>query len=136
MGFAGAGRTEQQQIGAAVEPAGGCRQRHHLGLAERWHSGEVEARERLAGGQAGLGEMTLDAAARTLGEFVLSEGGKKTRRRPAFVIGLGGEFLPHQPDRGQAQLGEHQLNARGLNGGVHAMPPSPTNVDVAAGVMP
>jgi hypothetical protein len=76
------------------------RQRHDLGLAEHRDGGEVKARKRLAGGQVSLGEMARDAPATSLGELVLGKRREEARRRPAFLVGLGGKLLAHQPDGG------------------------------------
>jgi hypothetical protein len=38
--------------------------------------------------------MPLDAAAITLGQFMLGDGGQKAGRGPTFLVGLLGEFGP------------------------------------------
>jgi hypothetical protein len=52
MALAGAGRAEQQEIGALFEPAIACDERHHLRLADHGHDLEVEAGERFTHGQS------------------------------------------------------------------------------------
>jgi hypothetical protein len=42
MALAGAGRAEQQEIGALFEPAIACGERHHLRLADHGHDLEVD----------------------------------------------------------------------------------------------
>ena len=126
MALAGAGRAEQQEIGALFEPAIACGERHHLRLADHRHGLEVEAGEGFADGQSCFGEVTLDAAATAIGDLVLGERGQEASSRPAFLVGLLGELGPHQLDGGQAQVGEQQLDARGIDriGRLHATPPS------------
>ena len=63
----------------------------------------------------GLGQMPLDAATTAIGDLVLGERGKEAGGRPAFLVGLLGELRPHRFDGGQAQVGEHELNARGVD---------------------
>jgi hypothetical protein len=72
--------------------------------------------------------VTLDTAATAIGDLVLGEGGKEASCRPAFLVGLLGKLGPHQLDGGQAQVGEQQLDARGIDraGRFHATPPSST----------
>ena len=115
MALAAAGRAEQQQIGALVQPAIAGGERHDLRLADHRHGLEVEGVEGLAGGQPGFGEMALDAAAAALGDLVLGERGEEAGGGPAFLVGLLGELGPHQLDGGQAQLGEQQLDAGGVD---------------------
>jgi hypothetical protein len=47
-------------------------------------------------------------------------------RRPAFLVGLVGEPGPQQLDRRQAEFGQHQLQAGGIDGigGLHAASPT------------
>ena len=94
MALAGAGRAEQQEIGALLEPAIAGGERHDMRLADHRHGLEVEAVECLAGRQPGLGEVALDASPGAIGDFVLGEGGQEARRRPAFLIGPLGEAWP------------------------------------------
>ncbi len=103
MAFAGAGRAEQQEIGALPDPAVAGGERHHLGFADHGDGAEVEAVERLASGQARFGEMAFDAPPEAIGHFMLGQGGEEAGRRPAFLIGLFGELGPHQLDARQAQ---------------------------------
>ena len=94
MRFAGARRAEHQQIGAFLQPAVAGGQCHDLRLADHRHRIELEAVERLAGRQAGLVEMTLDAAAGAFGHLVLGERGQKAGGRPALLVGSGGKVRP------------------------------------------
>ena len=55
------------------------------------HGLEVEAVERLAGWQARLDQMSLDASLGAFGEFQLGEGRQQPRRRPGLAIGALGE---------------------------------------------
>jgi hypothetical protein len=77
MTFAGAERTEQQNIGTPVEPeiAGG--QRHHLRFGEHRHRLELKGGERFAGGQPGVGRMALDPPAATIGDLVFGKRGEE-----------------------------------------------------------
>ena len=105
-----------------LEPGVARRQRHHLGLGDHRHGLEVEGGERLSGGQARLGHVAFNAPAAAIGEFVLGKGGKEAGRRPALLVGLRGELGPHQLDARQAQFGQQQLEAGGVDGvrGCHA----------------
>jgi hypothetical protein len=70
--------------------------------------------------------VTLDAAATAVGDLVLGERGKEASCGPAFLVGLLGELGPHQFDGRQAQVGEEELDARGIDriDRLHATPPS------------
>jgi hypothetical protein len=70
--------------------------------------------------------VTLDAAATAVGDLVLGERGKEASCGPAFLVGLLGELSPHQFDGRQAQVGEEELDARGIDriDRLHATPPS------------
>ena len=70
--------------------------------------------------------MALDAAATTISDLVFGKRGQEASRGPAFLAGLLGELGPHQLDGGQTQVGEQQLDARGVDriGRLHARPPS------------
>src|SRR3954452_3398916 len=83
-------------------------------LAEHRHGGEIEVVERLAGRQAGFGEMALDAAPGTLVDFQLGQGGEEPRCRPALLIGAGGEVGPHAADCRQPEL----VQQHGQPGGI------------------
>ena len=128
MTLAPAGRPEQDQIGALVQPGVAGGQRHDLSLADHRDGFEVEGVEGLAGRQPGFGEMAFDAPTAALGHLMLGQGGKETRRRPTLLVGLSGEIGPDQLDRGQAQLGEQQFDAGGVDGigRLHAAPPART----------
>ena len=49
-------------------------------------------------------------------DLVLGERGEEAGGRPALLVGLLGELGPDQLDARQAQLGEQQLDARGVDG--------------------
>lgn len=72
--------------------------------------------------------MTFDAASGALGHLMLGEGGQEAGRRPSFLVGLGGKVGPDQLDRRQAQFGQKQLDAGGVDGigGLHAALPART----------
>ena len=125
MRLASAGRAEHQQIGALLEPTVPGRQRHHLGLADHRHRGEVEAVEGLAGRKAGLVEMALDAPAGALGHLVLGQRRQEAGRRPALLVGAGGEVRPDRLDGRQTQIVERQGQATGIDGirAAHATSP-------------
>jgi hypothetical protein len=55
--------------------------------------------------------MTFEATAAALGNLMFGQCRQKACRRPAFLIGLGGERGPDLLDGGQSQLGEEQLDA-------------------------
>src|ERR1700741_409150 len=102
MALAAARWTEEQDIGAFLQPGVAGRQRHHLRFRDHWHGLEVEGGERLAGGQPRLEEMPLEAAAAAISHLVLGEHREEAGRRPTFLIGLLGELGPHQSDARQA----------------------------------
>src|SRR6266851_4542435 len=89
MALAAAGRPEEQDVGALLQPSIAGRQRHHLSFRDHWHGLEVERGERLAGGQTRLSEMPFDAAAATVGHLVLGERREEAGRRPAHRPGAG-----------------------------------------------
>jgi hypothetical protein len=101
-------------------------QGHHLSFAHHWHGIEVEACEGFADRQPRLGEVTLDAAAVTVGNFVLGQHGQEASSRPAFLVGLRGELGPHGFNGRQAEFGEQEFDAGGIDGigRFHAKPPS------------
>jgi hypothetical protein len=98
---------------------------HDPGLADHRHGVKVESVKRLAGRQAGFGEVTFEMAAAALGHLVLGQRGQKAGRRPAFLVGLGSELGPDLLDAGQVQLGQQQCDAGGVDriGRLHAAPP-------------
>ena len=117
MALAAAGRAEQQEVGALVEPAVAGGERHDLGLGDHRHGVEVEGVEGLAGRQPRFGEMALDAAAAALGDLVLGERRQEAGGRPALLVGSLGEVRPDQLDGGQAQLVEQPgSRRRGVDG--------------------
>ena len=115
MTLAAAGRAEQNQIGALVQPGIAGGERHDLGLADHRNGIEVEGVDGFAGRQPSLGKMTLDTPAAALGHLVLGQGGKEARRRPSLLVGLGGNRRPDLLDGGQPQLGEKQFDAGGID---------------------
>ena len=80
------------EIGAFFEPAIAGGDRHHLRLAHHGNGGEVEACERLADGQSGLGQMTLDAATTAIGDLVLGERGKEAGGRQPSLSDCSASF--------------------------------------------
>jgi len=104
MAAAAAGRAEDEQVVALLEPAVAGDKRDDLGLRDHRHGVEVEGVEGLARRQAGLCEMALDAAAGALGDLVLCERGEEA--------GGGPDVL----DRGQAQVAEQEGEAGGVDG--------------------
>src|SRR4029077_1120077 len=62
MALAAAGRTEEEQIGALLEPGVAGGNRHDLGPGDHRHGLELEGVEGLARQEAGFGETALDAA--------------------------------------------------------------------------
>jgi hypothetical protein len=110
VAFAAAGRAEQQEVGAFLEPAVADGERHDADLAEHRHGGEVEAVERLIGRQPGLDEMVLDAVSGPLGDFELGQGREEARGRPEPADGGQEQFVQQQ-----GQLGGVDRSCRGLH---------------------
>ena len=115
MTLAPAWRAYQDQIGALVEPAVTGDERVDMRLGHHGDDVEVEVGQGLAGRQPGLGEVTLEAPASALGDLLLGEGGEESRGGPPFLIGALGQRLPDGLDGGQAQLGEHEVDLRGIH---------------------
>ena len=124
MGFSGSWRTDEQQVGAFVEPAVAGAEGHDVRLGEGRDDGEVEAVEGLAGRQPSFAEAALEATAGAVGDFVFGQGGQQARGGPAFAVGLSGELRPQCFDGGQAQFAEHKVERRGIDGcwSTHAVP--------------
>ena len=80
--------------------------------------------------------MAFEAAASALGHLMLDQRRQEAGRRPALLVGLGGERRPGFFDRGQAHLGEQQLEARQVDriGGLHGAAPAWTSVSAGAGL--
>src|SRR5207302_343254 len=120
------GGPNNSKIGAVVQPriAGG--QCHDLGLADHGNGLEVEGVEGFAGWQPGFGEVAFEAAAAALGNLMFGQCCQETGRRPAFLVGLGGERGPDLFDSGQPQFGEKQLDTSSVAGigRSHAAPTS------------
>ena len=125
MALSAAGRAEQEEVCAFLQPdiAGG--ESHHLGLGNHRHGIELESVEGLARQEAGLGEMALDAAAVAFGQFVFGDGGQEAGGGPTFLVGLFGELRPYSLDGRQAKFVEKQAEPGGIDGsiGLHAASP-------------
>jgi hypothetical protein len=115
VSLAAAGRAEQEQVGALVEPTVAGGERVQMRLAEHGHSAEVEAVEGLAGRQMGLGEVTFDAPSQAFGEFELGEGGEEPGGGPALAVGPIGELRPQAGHGRQPQLCEQERQAGGVD---------------------
>jgi hypothetical protein len=117
MALAHARRAEDQDRGALVEPGAATGQRHDVRLGQHRHLGEVEARQRLGCIELRLGPMALGAALGALGHLVFQQAPQEATRWPTVLVRALCQFRPQPSDRGQAQLGEHQRVAPGVNGG-------------------
>ena len=109
VAFAGAGGSEEEEVGASGEPAVSGGEGHDLGLGEHGDGGELEVGEGFAGEQACVVEVAFDAASGALGEFVFGECGQEACGGPAFGIGAFAERAPQLLHGGEAELCEHQL---------------------------
>ena len=116
MSLAGAAGSEEQDVGAPIEPGVTLGKRHDVSLAERRHGREVEGRERLAGWQSRFGEVAGDAPAMTLVDLVFAQGRQEPGRSPAFPVGTLAEILPKTRDGGQAKRGEHHRQLGDIGG--------------------
>jgi len=123
VALASAGRTEDQNRGAAVEPGVATGQGHDVGLGEHGHLGELEAGERLGRIELRLDAVPFDAPLGSLSHLVLEEAAQEARSRPAFLVGALGELGPEPADRRHAQLAQHQGVATRIDGArrVHAV---------------
>jgi hypothetical protein len=74
MRLAGPARSEQQDVGALLEPGITAGKRRHMRMADHRHAGEVEAAERLARWQSRCQQVSLGASLRAFGEFEFGEG--------------------------------------------------------------
>jgi hypothetical protein len=128
MGFAAPRRTEQDEVGALLEPAIAGAQGHDLRLGYHRHGIEGEAVQGLARGQMSLCRVTLDPAAIAFGEFVLGERGEESAGGAALLVRLGGEVPPDVLDGGQAQLVEHEAEALRIDYGNGAHAASPCSI--------
>ena len=115
MGFSGAGRTEQQDVGAPCQPGVALGQGQDARLADGWNGGEVERLDGLAEGQPGFEEMARGSALGTLGDLVLEQGGEGPCGGPALAIGRLGDGGPKAGDGGQAELGQHRRQPGGID---------------------
>ena len=115
VALSAAGRAEQQQICAFLQPAVAGGDRHDLGLGDHRHGVELECVERLSRKETSLGEVPFHAATVALGQFVLGKGSQETGGRPAFLVGLFGELRPDDLAGGQTQLVEKQTEPRGVD---------------------
>ena len=95
MALSAAGRAEQQQVGALLQPASPAAMAMTWALEIIGTASKANVSRVLPGRQAGFGEMPLDAAAVTFGQFMLGDGGQEAGRGPAFLVGLLGELRPH-----------------------------------------
>ena len=96
-----------------------------LRFRDHRHCVEVEGAERLSRRQPRFLQMPFEASAATLGHLVFGEGRKEAGGGPAFLVGDLRQLGPDQLDPGQAQLGEQQFDARGIDlvGRLHAALP-------------
>ena len=126
MALAAAGRAEQQEIGALLEPAVAGGERHDLRLADHRHGVEVEGVERLARRQSASARWR---SMRRRPRSAISCSASAARKRAAGQPSLSaccGELGPDQLDGGQAQIGKQEFEAGGVDriGRLHATPPS------------
>jgi hypothetical protein len=105
--LAGAAVADSDQVGAAVDPVSGG-EGFDPTSGHGAQSLKVEGCEDLAARQAGLDEVTLDAAGFAFGELAFRQLGKEPGGGPAFRVGVLGEGLPvGLEEAGQAQGSEH-----------------------------
>lgn len=72
-----------------------------------------------------LGKMPFDPTMGAFGQFMLGDGRQEACGGPSFSIGLLGKLRPECFDRRQAELVEHDAEARFVDsvGGLHAASP-------------
>ena len=108
VGFARARRTEQQQVGALVQPGIAGGQGRDARSAQHGHMGEIEAVERLVRRQARFGQVALDAPLHPFSHLQLGKSGEEACGGPALAVGPLGHLGPQAADGGQAQLAQQQ----------------------------
>jgi hypothetical protein len=91
MGFAAAGRSEQDQVGTGLQPGVCGDKRHDPGFGNGWNGVEVEAGKGLAGRQAGFGEVAFDPPLSAFSNLVFRNGRKHSCGGPAFLVCPFGE---------------------------------------------
>ena len=114
MALSAAGRPEQQQVCAFLQPGVTGSDGRDLGSGNHRHGLEGECIEGLSGKQACFGKMPLDAAAITLGQFMLGDSGQEAGCGPTFLVGLLGELGPQQLDGWQSQFVEEKAEPCGI----------------------
>lgn len=120
MGFSAARPTNQDQIGAAFDPAVAGADCHDVRLGDHRYDIEVKTVEGFAWQQSGVCQMPLDTPSVAFGDLVFGERGKEASRRPTLLIGLLSDGRPMLLDRGKPQVIENELEAGGVDGRTHA----------------
>ena len=116
MGFAPTGRSEQDQVGADLQPTVPGHKGHDLGFGDGRDSIEVEAGQGLARRQACFGEVPLDPPLPAFSDLVFCEGSKQSCRWPSFLVGPFGEGGPEVLDGRQAQFIEQKVQTCRVDG--------------------
>ena len=132
--LAGAGRADQDQVGALVEPAVPGDQGVDMGLGDHGHDVEVEVGQGFSGRQFGLGEMAFEAAPGPLGDLLFGQRAEQTGGWPALGIGAFGESRPRRLEGGQAQFGEHEIELWSIHGAHERSPASVVRAPGTGGV--
>lgn len=66
--------------------------------------------------QSCFDQVALEAAAAAVRRLIFGQRGEELRGWPAFLVGLRRQFWPARLHARQAQFGEQQLDARGVEG--------------------
>src|ERR1700679_2974052 len=132
MRLPAAGSTDQNQIGALVDPTVTSADRHYMRLGDHRHRLELEGVESLARQQPGFDEMALNATAIAFGNLVFGERGEEASGGPAFLVRPLGKGCPALLDRGQPEVVEQQRQPGPVDGLAHAAAPISLSLPTSA----
>jgi hypothetical protein len=92
VALAAAGRTERENVAAAIEPLSAFNESENLRLGNRRDRREIKGTQSLIGVKSGFRAMPIESPDFALGRFLLEKLLQEPPRRPTFAIGLLAEF--------------------------------------------